>query len=498
MHRDRKILIAILVAFVTAIAIRALYALWSVTDFWGDAYHHWLISRLTLANHGVYTDYKGLETVWLPGYHYLIAVVMGFSGQFDLAPAHLANVLMGSLACGLGAWWVTDITHDWRVGLSAGITLALLPWHIAYSHMNMPEVMAGLMLILVLMAARRPSSGRLLLLAFASALTRHELTLLLVAIGVWLAWRQERRATASLALGTALGLALWSGWSMHVTGDPLMWWHHYRALTAWDAQFWTEAGVRVADWATLHRAAQRAYPPLSLIIFVTIAAAIHPRWRQRVPREGWLLVLLVSFHWLAVGLGFVGGNLPTANPRYVLVSLPILSGAGVVLIGTAPWRSARLAGATLYTILLLLGLFSQLPDFRDMAYVLAPERAAGEHLGAIAPREGNFWVDAPVSIYFSRLEPERFFSSDRLLPTVVRTPDRAPAAALQAMLDHNIDIVLWEDVSYTFVQHAWPQMANERPFQHYGYWFEPIFRYEGWEIDYGARPTLLWQIRPTQ
>ena len=64
--RDHKTRIAVLVALVVAAVTRLVYATWAVTDFWGDAYHHWLISRLTLANDWVYTDYKGLETIWLP------------------------------------------------------------------------------------------------------------------------------------------------------------------------------------------------------------------------------------------------------------------------------------------------------------------------------------------------------------------------------------------------------------------------------------------------
>ena len=127
----------------------------------------------------------------------------------------------------------------------------------------------------------------------------------------------------------------------------------------------------------------------------------------------------------------------------------------------------------------------------------APERAAGEYLGATAPLEGKFWVDAPVAIYFSGLEPDQFLSSDQLLPEATREYKDVSDVALTAIIDHDIRYVLWEDVSYTFVQNVWPQMATGQAFNQNGYRFEPVFRYEGWELDYGARPTQLWRITPT-
>ncbi|MCP4541222.1 MAG: hypothetical protein GY832_29165 [Chloroflexi bacterium] len=496
MDRKRKTLVVVALSLAVAGVARLLYANWAVTDFWGDAYHHWLIIRLTLSNSWTYTDYKGLETVWLPGYHYLISVVMAAWGRFDLAPAHLTNLVLGTLACGLVARLVTDITHDWRAGLGAGLTLALLPWHIAYSVINMPEVLAGVLLVLILLAARRPHTGWLMGLAFVGALTRHELTLLLALVAFWLGWRRQWHAMLGVVVGAAIGLGLWSIWSWYVTGEPLAWLTRYRAATAWDAHFWTEAGVRLANLATLGKTVLGAFPPAGMIGPVVVASALHRRWRRRMPVEGWLLMALVGSHWLVLGLGFVTRHLPTANPRYVLVSLPALVGAGVIAIAAVPHRRTRVALAGLHAVFLILALGHQLPTFPDKAYVIAPEKAVGEYLGTVAPVEGNFWVDAPTTIYYSQLQPERFFSSDRLLPdeNEARSVNNAPRAALNAIAAHNIRFVMWEDVPYTFVQHVWPQMANGQAFEQDNYRFEPVFRYTGWELDYGARPTILWQV----
>jgi hypothetical protein len=492
----RRIQAAVLLSVVVAGAVRLLYATWQVPDFWGDAYHHWLISRLTLESNGIYSDYKGMEAVWLPGYHYLVAAVMAIWGRFDLAPAHLTNTILGILACGLLAWLVTDVTRDWRVGLSAGLALALTPWHIAYSHINMPEVLAGALLLLALVAAWRGHAVWLAFLACAGTLTRHELTLMLALLGMWLAWRRRWRAALAIALGSSLGLVLWSAWSYYVTGDALHWWTHYQAAAAWDARFWTEARTRLDDLESLAQAAWQAYPPLWVGAVVVAGSLFIPGWRRRIPAPGWLLLALVALYWLILGLGFSAGHLPSADPRYLLVSLPALVGASVIFVAALPGRPMRFVGIGLYVVLLVTALPRQLSAFPTRAFVLAPERAAGEYLGSVAPVEGMFWVDAPVSIYHSGLGLARFASSDRLLPTETRTRASISQTALNAIRQNDIRFVLWEEVPYTLVQRVWPQMADGLAFDQDGYRLEPLFSYSGWELDYGAQPTMLWKIRP--
>ena len=205
---------------------------------------------------------------------------------------------------------------------------------------------------------------------------------------------------------------------------------------------------------------------------------------------------LAGIHWLALSLGFAAGHLPTADPRYVLTSIPALAGAGVIAISAVPHRKARLASAGLYAVLLTLSVARQLPTFPDMPYVLAPERAAGEYLGTVASGEGNYWVDAPVSVYYSGLRLERFFSSDLLLRDETRQLDYATSTGVAAIAAYDIGFVLWEDVPYNYAGLVWPQMADGTGFELDNYHFEPVFQYAGWELDYGARPTILWRVEP--
>lgn len=389
MDQKHKIRLAIILSLIVASALRLYYHIsWAGPDFWGDSYHHWLISRLTLANQWIYTDYKGLETIWLPGYHYLISLVMFMWGRFDLLPSHVTNMILGTLACGLVAWLVSDITKNWYAGLGAGLTLALLPWHIAYSHLNMPEVMAGVLLLALLLAIRWDRMALLMGLALVSTLTRYELILFLGIIGVRLGWQENWQAVRRLGLGLGIGLGLWSLWSWYHTGDVLGWWNRSLNAVAWDARFWSEAGVRLADIGTLVRTASRAYPLLALVGLATVVVMIGIKrsgWHYPLAKEVWLLIALVGLHWLILGLSFVAGYLPVADPRYLLVTLPLLTGLGTIVITSIHNYRVRLVFVGAYILLLLASLYNQIPTFSAMAYIITPERAAGEYLGQKIP-----------------------------------------------------------------------------------------------------------------
>ncbi len=488
--------LVVIVSIVVAAAIRIWYAHLQVVDFWGDSYHHWLISRLILANNWVYTDYKGMETIWLPSYHYLVSIVMFLWQRFDLTPAYLINGLLGTLSCGLTAWLATDLSKSWWAGLLAGLTLAVLPWHVAYSFMNMPEVVSGLLLLAIVALARNNHYVWLAILAFVSALTRYELTFLIGVLGGWLFLQWQWRATLSLGIGALLALLAWSIWSWHITGEPLAWWTRSQAAAAWDAQFGIKEGSRPeVGFNKFTFALLQFYLPLYVTIIAIWVGSTYKFWRAQMVNYGGLLITLVALHWVFIGF-FMVRHLPTIDSRFFLMTLPLLVCGGSLVIAAIPRRKTRRVFWGLHLVLLLLSL-EQLPAFAKKAYILAPERAAGEHLGAIASAEGHFWVDAPTSIYYSGLSPERFFSSEQLLPDDKRCLENTPSFALAAIKQNDIRYILWEEVSYTFVGQVWPQMAAGQAFEQAGYRFEPVFNYSGWELKYGAKPTILWQIQPT-
>jgi hypothetical protein len=488
-------LMVVLCTILIAILIRLWYAHLQVLDFWGDSYHHWMISRLILANDWVYTDYKGMEIVWLPTYHYLVSIVMFLWQRFDIVPTYFINSLLGTLTCGLSAWLVADMSKSWWAGLVAGLTLAILPWYVAYNHINMPEVFSGLLLLTSFALIRKNHYNWLVILAIICTLTRHELTFLLGIMGGGLFWQRQWRMLFRLGLGIFLGLIAWSSWSWHLTGHALEWWTQSQLAAAWDAQFGMESGTRpLFDLGKLTETLLQVYPPLYITGIALLLGMTYTLWWVRMLYYHWLLMGLVIVHWIFLSV-LVVRHLPTLDPRFLLISVPLLVCVGSLVIAAIPRRKTRLVFWGLHIVVMLFSL-EQIPTFAKKGYILAPEKAAGELLGTIAnAKEGYFWVDAPTSIYYSGLPPERFFSSDQLLPNDKRWLENTPIFALAAIKQHEIHYILWEDVSYSFVGQVWPQMKNGQAFEQGNYRFEPVFHYSGWELKYGANPTILWQVK---
>ncbi|EDN68613.1 conserved hypothetical protein, membrane [Beggiatoa sp. PS] len=488
-------MLVVLFSILIAALIRLWYAHLQVVDFWGDSYHHWMISRLILANDWGYTDYKGMEIVWLPTYHYLISIVMFLWQRFDMVPTYFINSLLGTLTCGLAAWLVADMSKSWWAGLVTGLTLAILPWYVAYNHINMPEVFSGLLLLTSFALVRKKSYKWLAILAIISTLTRHELTFLLGIMGGWLFWHSQWRMLFSLGLGTLLALIAWSSWSWHITGDALEWWTQSQLAAAWDAQFGMKTGTRpIVGIGKIQETLLQVYPPLYITGIALLLGITYKLWWVRMVYYSWLLMILVMVHWIFISF-LVMRHLPTLDPRFLLITVPLLVCVGSLIIAAIPRRKTRQVFWGLHFVVLLFSL-EQIPTFAKKAYILAPERAIGEHLGTIAKEGGGyFWIDAPTSIYYSGLPPERFFSSDHILPNEKRWLKNTPALALAAIKQNDIRYILWEDVSYSFVGQVWPQMRTGQAFEQGNYRFEPVFHYSGWELKYGANPTILWQVK---
>jgi sialate O-acetylesterase len=484
---------AAVLSLVLGALVRFGYGSRRIEDFWGDSYHHWLISRLTLANHWIPTDYKSLAHVWLPLPHYVVSAAMALMGRGDLVPAHVTNALLGTAACGLAAGLAIEMGADWLIALTAGATVALLPWHVAYCWMHMPEILGGVILLLVLIAALRARPSWLAILGFAGALTRHELTFCMAIVAAWLMLCRQWRAMLALGAGAVAGLAIWSAWSWHVTADPLAWWQDYRGMTRWDGRFAGEFGARREDLVFLATTACRAYPPLPVSL-AAIVSAFAIRGRRRLPRGMMLLIALVALQWATLAAGYLAGNLPTLDPRYVLTTAPALAVAGAVAIGCLATPRVRFAVIAMQGVLLLYALGAEFPGFKAAAYVLHPTDAAGRFLSSIAPSKGTFWVDSPAAIYRSGLAPERFVSSEQVNSPRTTDPAALRRAAQRAIASRDIRFILWEHVPYTVTWIAWPEMEKGEAFNDGGYRFEPVYRYDGPELRYGASLSVVWRV----
>jgi len=501
----------ILLVIAIAAAVRLGYAALGFPDYWGDAYHNWLISRLTLEHHWVYSDYKGREVVWEPLFRYLSTLAMYLTGRADMLPGRLVSWVAGSLGCGATAALAARLTGSPRWGQLAGLIQAVTPWHVAYSWMYMPETTASLIftLILLLIVSERLPWG-LPGLAGLGVLARHDVTVLLVLTTGWLLATRRFRPAWLILGGVAAGMGGWCLWTWHVTGDPLWWLIERTSTSASDAAFWVKAGARPSPSVfTLPLTVLQVFAPVLVIAAAAGYGLRDGEWRRSVvagPRG--LIVFLVLAFLPIIGVMQIR-FFPYPDPRYLLETVSLMSVLAAVTIRFLPDAKARRASVWAAAVVAVLSLVVQVPGFAFRPYTIARERAAGEQLATVAPAAGMLWVDAPVAIYHSGIAPDRFVSDEQMVPMARTNLPAALDAAFAAIAQRDIRLIYWDNVPYSLVPQIWPQMADGRPFEMRGVRFDPVYRYDSWvraagdpslahlvreRIEHNYGPVTLWSV----
>jgi len=471
-------------AAAVALVVRLGYAALGIPEYWGDAYHNWLMSQLTLEHGGVLSDYKGREVVWEPLYRYLSVGVTVIVGGETMLAGRLVSLLSSVTTCGLITLLVTRLT-DVRWGLAAGLTLALAPWHVAYGWMYMPEATASLLFVSAVLLVVRGGGPWLVPVAALGALVRHDVTVLLILTSVWLMMQRRRRDAAWLAVGVVAGLLLWSAWTWYAAGRPLAWLEQRVAGSTADAAFNTELGVRPTPrpWTVLLMLAQ-LYAPLVVLVGAVAVGWRHAVWRTAMHKGSLMWFLLAAFTLILTIMQVKFFSYP--DPRYVVITLPLAVVCSALALRGLPdaWRG-RLGIA--HALVVAVALATQIPTFAFRAWTLSQDRAVGTFLRTNAPAEGRLLVDAPVSIHYSGVPPERFVAWSQLMAGA--PPDMpAPDAMLQALQREHVALVYAFRASFTDVPRLIPGLAGDTAFVAKGLRFEPMYRYVAWTPPADHRP----------
>ncbi len=495
---------------VCALGIRLWYMAQGFDDFWGDSYHHWLISRLTMENRWIYSDYKGMNLIWPPVYHYLSAFVMWLFDRQDLIPLHGMNVALGTLSCYLVFSIAKGLYKDTVAGLMAGLILAFNTAHLVFSNLNMMEIWAATSVLLALYCLQKDWKIALCVVAFLATLTRHEMLLYLLMIAAWL-WLRKRTWVPAYLASIGLGLVLWSGWAYLATGNPLAGWlEQVRAIRS-EYSFLFGGQERLSNLFAFVGVYQKAFPGLILALLGTALSSLS-RSVEGKPRTDlsttMLILSMLALHFLFLSFGFWAGSIAYADERFSMIDLPLLALLMPTWVDLARKLSipskglaAVVAGLVILVAILPFGLAA--PKLSKRIYVIAAEKDAGvflgERLGEQPLNGSKIWCDAPVSIYFSiyhsagPVDVDSFISSDGI--GFVGTPELADTAA-QAIKTHNVKYLLHQYVSYNGTYRFFPQLSEGQEFVAKGFRFRPIYTFQGWQTDYGVQPTTVWQITP--
>jgi len=456
----------------TAIAfvIRLVYHFWGIPDLWGDAYHNVYISNAIIENNWVYSDFKGREVVWLPFYRYLAAFFMFLFGSSNLSAPHFLNMIIGSVSCGVLSSLTASYSNK-HYGQLAGLLMAFLPWHVAYSHINMPEITASLILLLIVSAQYTSKWYWLIPLSFLGVLTKNELTLYIGFFGLYTIWVRDWKSVIALIAGGTPGLVVWGHWNWVMTGEPL-WWIAERSLgSGWDKTFYSFLGDTSGSWYMPLMSILQVFP----FIFILLLKLQLIRGVIKTKGDAFLkgITVVVLSSWLFIIIMNLG-YFPTPDARYFIITLPLACLVFVL------WMYKIQAGNRIIKLVvagLMVLWVVELPIFYFLQFKMAPSIEMGKYIKNSDLDEGSFWLDFPVTVYFSEVQYDRVFSSEMMVPKEKREGENFIRNLRNDLKSKKIKYVAFQDVPYSYTGSIWSEMNENKPFDWNEFRFEPIFHY---------------------
>ncbi len=491
----------------------------------GDSYHHWLITRLTMLHGGVYADYKGLEVVWSPLYHYVSMLPMLLSGSSDIRVLHWMNTVFGALACALSAYLAWRLYANRVAAFAAGAVLATMTWHIAFSGMNVTEVFSGVLVLgVVLVVIREPSFvirhssfAALFLLSTAMPLTRADLSLYLAILVVWLGIQKRYAEAFVIVCGVVIALGGWSTWSFYKTGNVLHWFQQYARNNLHDWVLLNEqtpnAAFAFAEY--LNRLSPLALPALwggvmSALWIPRVAISRSARNDSKRVRNDnltrrkniWLVTALLAGHSLFLIVGYARGIVPILTERYLAIDLPlvaVLVSGWVVVVGDwvirelGDWTTllkirnsqfARFFVAFVLIATTFLRFQNEIPELEIRRWGIDSEWQAGKFLYANAQPGEIVLTDAPVAIYRSGKDVRQFVSSVAL---------EKLGDARTALKTKNVRWIVTQPVSYDAASNFVPRelYQAQRSGVVDGLRFELVWKYDPQKTDI---QSAVWHV----
>lgn len=466
--------------FGVALIVRLVYLSFNIPDYWGDAFHNIYIAQATIANDWVYSDFSGREVVWMPFYRYLSAFFMLIFNRYDLFVPHLMNIVIGSFSAALVTSTVQKVA-DRKVAVLAGLCLAILPWHIAYSNINTPEVLSGFLILLSMHLWQSKKWVWLIPVVFIGVLTRNEVTLLLALFGVYLLVKKDWKPAVYMLLGAVGGLLVWGAWCYSQTGE-FFWWISERSLgSTWNHLFQLQKGRELGKWYLPILSIIQAFP---LLFIIAIAPSFFKKvFEENTQKVKTILVpvaLVLVFDWIFIFImQFRFYSYP--EPKYFIITLPLACVILGCLYGTVSkefFEKLSLKTVVFSIVILVL----QTPVFYFLPFKDDPSRTVGLHLKESLEEEGNVWFDQTIAWYYSEIDFERIHSSYTIASRFERY-EEGFEEKLRVKLDElDIRYVMSEPSSFTYVFNIWPEMMDGEVFEWKGLVFTPIYRYQKPEL----------------
>ena len=443
-------------------------------DYWGDAHHNLIMSKLTLENGFIYTDFKDRAVAWLPLYRYWGSLVLLLTGSYSLVVINIANTLIGALVASITAWIGAQLINP-KTGLFSGLTAVIMPYMMVFSYTSMPEMLGALLLLGWFYGLYKNNHWLVVLCAALGALTREEITFLIGISTLFLLYFKNYKAVGYSISGLILGLGIWSWWAYLNSGNPLSWLLNRFQSTTSSTAFYADTGNFWVEYLlTPLSSLVQAFPLLLLFLWIR-----RPSLKNKTDRNHWILLagFLVLTHWTFIFLAQFK-IIAYPDPRMFILTIPF----AIIWFFNVQNRGYFKEFVTKKVIFIFIGIsLIQLvvPYYRQ--YSLQPRKEAGEWIKENVQGSDLIWSDLAVSIVESDRNPNWFISSDRLVPKSIRNTESEEDFIAYAIESKEISYITSYNAPFDYTQTLWPEIKGQQPFEWKGITFVPVFSYSPFE-----------------
>lgn len=470
--------------FIIALILRWLLLAIGFVDYWGDAQHNLIMSKLTLDNGFVYTDFKDRALTWLPLSRYWGSLIMLITGTYSLWAINVVNCIIGASTAVLAAYTGSKLL-DKKLGLLIGLAAAITPYLMVFSYVGMAEVLGGFLMLAWFTSTYKEKYILALVFAFLAALTRYELIFLIGISMIPLLYFKSYKAVIYSIGGLILALGIWSWWSYTNSGNPFTWLLMRIESTTRSTGFYIEQSNKwqrnvLVPIATV----LQAFPLILCFIWFK-----KPKNIEAIKERFWFYFMgyITLAHWIFF---FVAQFKIIAypDPRFFILTLPITIIWFFALFNRGYFRA--FINQRIIFLLLAFSLIQLIVPFYRQ-YSLQPRKEVGAWLKEHINDEQLIWSDQAVAIVESGRDPSLFISSDKLLPLTVRGSDEQDDWILNKIEENDIQYITSYNAPFDYTQELWPQIEFLQPFEWKGVTFVPVFTYMPYKREDGSLDAIL-------
>ena len=462
----------VLTALFLAVVTRTTVIMIGFQDFWGDSHHNLIMSKLTLENNWVYSDFKDRHLTWFPAIRYWGACVQWITGTYSLQVMQIANTILGVATVGIGTRFATTYL-DKKWALFAGILFAIQPYLIVFSYMNMAEILGALMVVTWFLGLQTQNKWVIIGSTFIAVLT-HRVDVFGGINGI-VSFHNRGKETSNMdSHRLGLGVLLWFGYSTYTTGNPLGWMLIQIGSTTSSTQFYTEdVNVFVRYVLTPAFVLVQGFP---LVVFFIWLKKI------KVDIKKFSIQTLIGFFLLNHLLFYLFAQttiISYPEARFFVIVLPIATVWFISMMANQWFRPfVDQRKVVLFLSLSLIQLI--VPYYRQ--YSLQPRKEIGFWMKNNITESTKIWSDLAVPIVESELEINNFISSYYLLDEQ-RYQDNDAERMAKALKHHGVEYIASYPEIFDYSSFIIPELKKHEAFEWKGITFVPLYVYKPYTME---------------